>query len=157
MWFNSVDVNSFFPECFDLSNQEDIDEFKLHFKVNKAESILKRYVEGEQFSQEILAVAMKVAERRLMTLDEIVDNPKCFDSLVSDKEWEVIGYDELSASEWVKKTYDNWMVKNHAKSPRFIGGSTQKKKSGKGIAIENEKSPIKKPVMDNKMATEEEI
>ncbi len=40
---------------------------------------------------------MKVAERRLMTLDEIVDNPKSFESLVSDKEWDVIGYDELSA------------------------------------------------------------
>jgi len=54
-------------------------------------------VDGEKFSSEIVAIAMKVAERRLMTLDEIVDNPKSFESLVSDKEWDVIGYDELSA------------------------------------------------------------
>lgn len=32
-----------------------------------------------------------------MSLDDIIDNPKAFDTLVSDKEWDIIGYDELSA------------------------------------------------------------
>jgi len=47
--------------------------------LTKAESILKRFNYGEKFSTEIVGIALKVAERRLMTPDEIIDNPKAFD------------------------------------------------------------------------------
>lgn len=47
----------------------------------------------------------------------MLERKQNMENLISDKEWEKIGYDELSAQDWVKKTYENWMKKNNAKSP----------------------------------------
>ena len=44
IWFNSVDIDTFYPICFDLSVQEELDDFIQEFKAVKAESYLKLYV-----------------------------------------------------------------------------------------------------------------
>ncbi len=123
-WFNNIDIDSFFPKCYDLSNTEDCEEFKHTFKLLKAEAILKRFVEKEQISIDIVETALKVTERRILSLDDLLDWKIHLDCLISDKEWEKIGYDELSAEDWVKKTYESWLKKNNAKSP--VLGKTKK-------------------------------
>lgn len=123
-WFNEVNLDSFFPQCFNLSNSDDLEDFKQQFKLLKAEAILKRFVEKEQISLEIVETALKVTQRRLYSIDDFLEKKQNFEFLINDKEWDKIGYDELSAEEWVKKTYETWMKKNNAKSPTL--GKTKK-------------------------------
>lgn len=44
IWFNNIDKNTFYPKAFDLSDEEDYDNFKEEFKKTKAEGTLKMYV-----------------------------------------------------------------------------------------------------------------
>jgi tubulin monoglycylase TTLL3/8 len=44
----------------------------------------------------VLKVAMKVCEKRLKELDDLIDDPNAFNSLVTDEEWKVLGADELN-------------------------------------------------------------
>jgi hypothetical protein len=41
--------------------------------------------------EKILKVALKVCEKRLLDLDDIIDDPNTFASLVTDDEWKVLG------------------------------------------------------------------
>eukprot|EP00762_Andalucia_godoyi_P005703 ANDGO_06460.mRNA.1 Tubulin glycylase 3B len=42
-WYEDVDVDSFFPRCYDLTIPEDRECFELDFKLTAAESILRQY------------------------------------------------------------------------------------------------------------------
>ena len=46
VWFNEVDVNEISPRGYDLQSVEQRADFIQDFKQMKAESILKRFVEG---------------------------------------------------------------------------------------------------------------
>jgi hypothetical protein len=46
--------------------------------------------------EKVIKIAIKVTERRLKDLDEMIDDPKAFELLVSPEEWRVLGYDELN-------------------------------------------------------------
>jgi hypothetical protein len=39
---------------------------------------------------------MRVCDKRLKELDEMIDDPNAFSSLVTDEEWRVLGADELN-------------------------------------------------------------
>jgi tubulin monoglycylase TTLL3/8 len=110
IWFNNVDIDTFYPQCFDLMDRDDFEEFTEQFKAIKAEWIVKRYAfEIDEVDLEALKVSMKIWERRLMDLDDIIDlknPPKC---LVSDEEWELIAKDELNKSKLAKKKHSDWM------------------------------------------------
>jgi len=43
-----------------------------------------------------MKVAMRVCEKRLKDLDDLIDDPNAFTSLVTDEEWKVLGADELT-------------------------------------------------------------
>lgn len=45
IWFEHVDHTTFYPKCFDLKNEEDMNSFLLEFKHNKAQAILQKYLE----------------------------------------------------------------------------------------------------------------
>lgn len=77
----------------------------------KAVSYLKKYVremrEGYQASQteelksktctdKIYKVALKVCKQRTRDLDDLIDDPNGFESLVTDAEWEILSTDEHS-------------------------------------------------------------
>ena len=75
----------------------------------KAESWIKRYVrelrqtaqseEGEIKSSvkpKVIETAIKVSERRLKDLNELIDDPTAFEHLVSPAEWKILGFDELN-------------------------------------------------------------
>lgn len=75
----------------------------------KAECHLKKYVrelresaqseEGEiktTVKDKVIKVAIKVCERRLKDLNELIDDPTGFENLVSAEEWKILGADELN-------------------------------------------------------------
>ena len=57
-----------------------------------------RETSGEKTSvtAQVLKVAMKVVDKRLKDLDDIIDDPNAFSQLVTDEEWKVLGADELN-------------------------------------------------------------
>ena len=44
IWFNNVDIDTFYPRCFDLAVSEELDDFVEEFKAMKAESYVKTFV-----------------------------------------------------------------------------------------------------------------
>ena len=46
VFINDVSEDSFYPKCFDLNDEDDYVSFETHFKVCKAVSILKIYVDS---------------------------------------------------------------------------------------------------------------
>ena len=46
--------------------------------------------------EKVLKLSIKVCERRLKDLNEMIDDPKAFTHLVSPEEWRILGADELN-------------------------------------------------------------
>lgn len=138
IWFNAVDVDTFYPRCYDCHLEEELDDFISEFKVVKATSYLKRYVRqlreafdenpnGElksEVTKKILRISMTVCERRGKDLDEMIDDPNAFGQMVTDAEWKVLGADELNEETLAEKKHKTWMKKSGAEVPK----SRQRKK-----------------------------
>jgi len=87
-----------------------------------------------------LRVALKVCEKRLKELDEMIDDPAAFGQLVTDEEWKVLGADELSVETLAQKKHEDWMNKNdmlHNKKKEEKKGDKKKKKKKKVQKQEN--------------------
>lgn len=108
IWFNNIDIETFYPRCYDLALQEEQDDFAQEYMAIKAEGHLKRYIRelresarnGEEIKtnikEKVIKTSIKVSERRLKDLNEMIDDPKAFELLVSPEEWKILGYDELN-------------------------------------------------------------
>jgi hypothetical protein len=70
----------------------------------KAECWIKKFIrelresanseEGEittKVKEKVIKTAIRVCERRLKDLDEMIDDPKAFEDLVSADEWKILG------------------------------------------------------------------
>lgn len=71
----------------------------------KAEGYVKIYVRelreslGEKpttVPPNVLKVALRVCEKKLRDLDDLIDDPSAFAELVTEDEWRVLGADELT-------------------------------------------------------------
>lgn len=75
----------------------------------KAECHLKKYIrelresaeseDGEittTVKEKVITVSIKVTQRRLKDLNEMIDDPTAFEHLVSPEEWKILGADELN-------------------------------------------------------------
>lgn len=113
IWFNNVDIDTFYPRCFDLAIQEELEDYIQEFKAVKAECYVKTFVRqmkesaGEKTTvpEKTLKVALKVCEKRLKDLDDLIDDPNAFSSLVTDEEWKVLGADELNIESLAEKKH----------------------------------------------------
>lgn len=75
-WYKAIDVNGFFPRCFDLADCIDYENFVNDFKATKAESILKLYIEnGKIISNEQVRICLKIIERKMKNFAEVLDDP----------------------------------------------------------------------------------
>lgn len=155
IWFNSVDIDTFYPRCYDLAIGEELDDFIQEFKQVKAVCYLKIYlremreafiksgnsmtedIKSATVTDKIFKVAMKVCKNRTRDLDDLIDDPNGFDSLVSEKEWLVLSQDEHSDitlaakkhTDWIKKQQDQENRRNKkAKIKSKKGGETGKAK-----------------------------
>jgi len=52
---------------------------------------------------------MRICERRLKDLDDLIDDPKAFTELVSEKEWAILAADELDKESLAKKKHQEWI------------------------------------------------
>lgn len=121
IWFNNVDIDTFYPRCFDLAIQEELEDFIQEFKAVKAESYVKIFVRELRETQgtsspnvpaNVLKVALRVCEKRLRDLDDLIDDPSAFQELVTDEEWRILGADELNLETLAQKKHDDWLAKN---------------------------------------------
>jgi tubulin monoglycylase TTLL3/8 len=44
IWFNNVDIDTFYPRCYDCNDEGEFEDFLEDFKTTKAEAILKLYM-----------------------------------------------------------------------------------------------------------------
>ena len=90
VWWSTIPQDEFFPKCYDLTEFREQDEFKEDFRVNKAESILKKYLKKKEvhFIEKLL-IAININQKRLMDVDDYIDDPN-LENLVTDEEWNYI-------------------------------------------------------------------
>lgn len=76
---NDKSLDSYYPRAFDLYDPLDRADFVLDYKLTKAESIIRRFLEHVDsnaettFSQDVVHVASKVCLRVVTDIDEVVD------------------------------------------------------------------------------------
>ena len=80
VWWNTVEVDSFFPKCFDLTDnggdQGEEEDFKNEYRFVKAECILKNYLIEKTIKHiERLQVAITICEKRMKNIDDQLDDP----------------------------------------------------------------------------------
>jgi len=87
VWWSNIPQDVFFPKCYNLTDFEELNEFREDFRVNRAESILKKFLgKRECIHIEKLLIAIYINEKRLMDIDEQLDDPDAAD-LVTEDEW----------------------------------------------------------------------
>ncbi|CAG9316971.1 TTLL8_3 [Blepharisma stoltei] len=91
IWFCNVDIDTFYPRCFEVSEQPELDDFITEFKALRAEALLKKALSGIKIKEEKLRIAISICQRRLKDLDELVDDPNIDGwELVKEDEWAII-------------------------------------------------------------------
>lgn len=93
-----VDVDSFYPRCYDLTSGVQVESFIEDFKVTKCLCILRRFVadggrtaegqSGQGFPQIVIANALNVCQRRAQDIDDNLD--EALTPPVQEKEWQVL-------------------------------------------------------------------
>jgi tubulin monoglycylase TTLL3/8 len=63
---SGVDQNTFFPRCYDLSDEGDFEDFLEDYKFTYAENYLKRNPADE----EKVNIAIKILERKMLPIKE---------------------------------------------------------------------------------------
>ncbi len=131
IWYNNVDIDTFYPRSFDMVESGETADFVEEFKSVKAESVLKEFqLSGgkiESVGEEKLLVALNICERRLRDIDDILDEAKQELTLVTPEEWEVLGTNELTPDMLAKKKHEGWFKRIMKKFNRKKAG----KKGGK--------------------------
>lgn len=90
-----VDIDSFYPRCYDLTSTMQVNTFIEDFKATKCCSLLRRFVaEGGRtveggaavgYPRSAIEAALAVTRRRCLEVDDVLDEAP--ESLVSDGEW----------------------------------------------------------------------
>ena len=162
IWFNNIDVDTFYPRCFDLAIPEEMDDWITDFKATKASCYLKTYLRevreafddgqpltSKSVAKDVLKAAYDVSQRRVKDLDEMIDDPNAFGALVSDAEWKILSRDELTEESLAAKKHSDWMNKQGAKM-------TVKKKKKKRKQKQIKRSGLEKPDEDDEYGIEDE-
>lgn len=123
----------------------------------KAECHLKRWVRelrqtaqsetGElktNVKEKVVKCAIKVCERRLRDLDQMIDDPSAYEELVSAAEWKILGADELNEKTLAKKDHEKYLKEHNMPLPP------------KSKAKKKRKRKIKTPSEGNRDAAQEE-
>ncbi|CAD8172525.1 unnamed protein product [Paramecium octaurelia] len=118
IWFNNVDKNTFYPRAFDLSDEEDFENFREEFKLSKAEAILKMYLHLfkkkdanliEKIKPQAI-VALSVCRKMLQDINELIDQQKQT-AVITQKEWDILSKDDLNVQALAQKKHQAWLAK----------------------------------------------
>lgn len=47
IWWSTVDVNDFFPRCFNMTDFYDLEDFKLEYRIIRSESLIKNFLKDQ--------------------------------------------------------------------------------------------------------------
>ena len=102
----NIDVDRFFPRCYDLGDQPDFENFVENFKIGFAETVVRRFlVQPERYHNLELKmrIAIEVLEKRTRSFSEVVDVFNNGDySMISPENWAILTEtSELSEQEMV--------------------------------------------------------
>ena len=80
VWWSTIPQDLFFPRCYNLTDFQELDEFREDFRVTRAEMILKKYLRKKKVHHiENLLIAIHINEKRLKDVDDIIDDPSLED------------------------------------------------------------------------------
>lgn len=68
-------------------------------------------IKSKSVSDKIYKVGMKVCRQRMRDLDDLIDDPNGFESLVSDQEWAILSQDENTEETLAAKNHNRWLKK----------------------------------------------
>ena len=113
--------------------------------------MVKKYIcEADEIKKEVLKASIKICERRLLDLDDIIDMKNPPKTLVSEEEWDVIAKDELNECKLAKKKHKDWLkrmdcwrVSQHPKKAK------KEEKKGKKIKPKKSKKAEVEEVSDD--------
>lgn len=129
IWFNNIDIDTFYPRCFDASEALELEDLITEIKAVKAESILKQYSLGAKIPENVVILALTVCRRRVKDLDELIDDPNIQNfTLMTPEEWEILSADEMSSEDLQKKKHEDWLTRNEMK-PEASKPKRKRKKS----------------------------
>lgn len=127
LYFKGVNIDNFFPRAYCLSEKGDLEDFIEDFKTTKALSILRECVlnQGKNVNKEMVLTSLDIIKRKLkffteeLNIQQMLDKvqKKTFSSskntnenndlytfnLISDKEWEIIGEEDMECYQLYKQ------------------------------------------------------
>jgi len=85
VWWSTIPQDLFFPRCYNLTDFQELDEFREDFRVTRAEMILKKYLRKKKVHHiEKLLIAIHINEKRLKDVDDIIDDPSLEDPVTDE-------------------------------------------------------------------------
>ena len=84
-------------------------------------------IKSTTVTEKIYKVAMKVCKQRTRDLDDLIDDPMGFESLVNDKEWLVLSADEHSTESLAAVKHDKWLKKQQDAEEKMKQGKNAPK------------------------------
>lgn len=164
-WMTGVHADNYYPRAFDLYDPAERAEFVLDFKLTKAESLLRRFLEQVDakaemtFGQDVVRMALKICQRLVTDVDEIIDCPELCEQAgnVTRDEWVVLQKVDLDDVEKTlqgvppQKSLDDMISKKSALDKRLT-----KKEEDENAAEEAAKNK-KKRKKKKQEGEEEEI
>jgi tubulin monoglycylase TTLL3/8 len=125
--FKNIDVDNFYPRCYELSERNDMEDFIEDFKTTKAVSFLKRFLKEysdnntddnqktqSTITEEKLETSIEICQRKLILLETISTSLPLYPDklnivdiksligeneikLITDKEWAIIGEEDMKS------------------------------------------------------------
>lgn len=109
IWFNNVDIDTFYPRSFDLIESSDKKDFIEDYKTVKAENVLKQFIFDKQNVVEAkLLIALNVCLKRV---EDSLDDPAIEDGLITAEEWDVLNTEKISSQILEKIKQEAWYIR----------------------------------------------
>lgn len=102
----------------------------------------------------MVKVAIKVCERRLRDLNEMIDDPQGCEELVNAAEWKILGADELNEKTLAKKDHEKYLREHNMALPPK---SKAKKKRKRKIKTPSEAGRGATPQEDEEEEDEDDL
>ena len=92
--FRNVDIDNFYPRCYDISERNDFEDFMEDFKITKLISLLKEFSENSRtenlISPQKILCCLEIIDRKMSEWETPMQSRK----LITDREWAVIGEED---------------------------------------------------------------
>lgn len=92
--FRNVDIDNFYPRCYDISERNDFEDFMEDFKITKLISLLKEFSENTRtenlISTQKIICCLEIIDRKISEWE----TPLLSRKLITDREWAIISEED---------------------------------------------------------------